>query len=417
MTTPETTLAADRPPAAQPDTGPDPTSDAALVARVGAVLATPRRDPADSFVLHAPLELAARAALLPYVRPAARERARARLAAMVAEFEAFGPPVHDPAPVAFDSLASAATRLDGAIAAGDLDEVDATAAWLGRHAPAAELRRLLADALVARTGAAAHAPIFLYQLPRVAPRGELGGELLRGLARELARESEWRLRWLDDEPPGAGAASPAALLDALRATPELGVPGSLFIHPLMAQVDEQGVASRLLRPVVGGVTLEDATRVVLRAAAWSMLQEPPDHAAYGWSHCLTMPQAVLGIAGVCRDATRAIAVAATHVVGFRAALAVRPLVAEYRPAPPAVGWPEALDAGPAVAAAAAWQAADADWAGVVTEVASQAAVHHDAHLVKYTLACIDAAAGDPGARRLYVAAAASLVGWWRANAG
>ena len=56
-----------------------------------------------------------------------------------------------------------------------------------------------------------------------------------------------------------------------------------------------------------------------------MLQEPPDYAPYGWSHCLTMPQAVMGIAGDGVDVPRATAVAATYVVGFRAALGQRAL--------------------------------------------------------------------------------------------
>jgi hypothetical protein len=49
---------------------------------------------------------------------------------------------------------------------------------------------------------------------------------------------------------------------------------------------------------------------------------------------------------------------------------------------------------------------------VVATLATAASHHHDAHLVKYTLACIDAAASDPEQRRLYLAAAASLSGWW-----
>src|ERR1043165_2338865 len=44
-------------------------SDLRLVEGVADVLATPREDPADSFVLHAPLELVARTALLPFVAP------------------------------------------------------------------------------------------------------------------------------------------------------------------------------------------------------------------------------------------------------------------------------------------------------------------------------------------------------------
>ena len=48
----------------------------------------------------------------------------------------------------------------------------------------------------------------------------------------------------------------------------------------------------------------------------------------------------------------------------------------------------------------------------MTVLATNAALHHDAHLVKYTLACFDAAEADPPQRRLYLAAAASLAGYW-----
>ena len=49
------------------------------------------------------------------------------------------------------------------------------------------------------------------------------------------------------------------------------------------------------------------------------------------------------------------------------------------------------------------------------EVATAAALHEDAHLVKYTLACLHAAADDREFAGLYLAAAAHLVEWWRAN--
>ena len=55
---------------------------------------------------------------------------------------------------------------------------------------------------------------------------------------------------------------------------------------------------------------------------------------------------------------------------------------------------------------------DAELAGIVEGLAGFASAHHDAHLVKYTLACFDAAGTDPAYRRLYLAAAASLSGWW-----
>ncbi|MGD9705359.1 MAG: hypothetical protein AB7Q42_23580 [Acidimicrobiia bacterium] len=386
-------------------------SDAGLVSAVGSVLATPRDAPADSFVLHSALELTARSALLPYVRPDRRSIARRRLVELADQYTAFDVPVVTPPDRDFESVDVGAARLADAIAAGDLDETDATASWLGRTASPEELRRLLADTVLTSLAAAAHAPIFLYLLRRVAPRGEISPELLRGLARELARRPEWRLRWVDERPP-VGPASGDELFDALASTPRLGEPESSFIHPLMSRIDGNGLAASWLGAVTGGADIADRGRAVLRAAAWSMLDEPGRHAPYGWSHCLTMPQAVLGVADACADPSRALAVAATFVSGFRASLATRELTRRFEAERPAMAIADALEAEPAVAAAAVWHAPGEQLADVVTEVVTSAATHHDAHLVKYTLACLDAAAADPSQRRLYLAAAASLVAWW-----
>jgi hypothetical protein len=148
-----------------------------------------------------------------------------------------------------------------------------------------------------------------------------------------------------------------------------------------------------------------------------MLDEPDDYRPYGWSHCLTMPQAVLGIASVCTDPSAALAVASTYVVGFRAALAVEPLSTTYEPADPGVDVRHALRHSPEHAAAAAWHTERADLGDVVTVLASNAAAHHDQHLVKYTLACIDAAAWDRAHARLYLAAASALAAYWATRPG
>src|ERR1700675_2002674 len=105
-------------------------SDARLVADVGEVLAVPRAAEADSFVLHAPLELVARAALLPSVPPAHRDQARRQIHAIADDFESFGPPVTEPTSTDFASTAEAATRLVAAIDRGELDDIDAVARWL-----------------------------------------------------------------------------------------------------------------------------------------------------------------------------------------------------------------------------------------------------------------------------------------------
>jgi hypothetical protein len=127
---------------------------------------------------------------------------------------------------------------------------------------------------------------------------------------------------------------------------------------------------------------------MLRAAAWSMLHDDPNQAPYGWSHCLTMPQAVLGLAGDCVETRTAIAIAATYVVGFRTAHGLNPL----GPLGDADGERGETD---------------------VRELAAYASLHDDAHLVKYTLACLLAAETDPAWANTYLAAAQYLADWWR----
>ncbi|MEY2402786.1 MAG: hypothetical protein QOD38_337, partial [Acidimicrobiaceae bacterium] len=172
--------------------------DRSLVAEVGELIAVPKAAPADSFVLHAPLELLARAGLLPYVRPADRAKARDRIRGLAAEYTAAGDPVEPPAPVEAESVDDGARRLVAALEAGELDEVDALACWLGARVSAIELRQLLAQPVAASLAAAAHASILLYLFPRVALAADVPVGILRGPARELARHPDWQIRWFDD---------------------------------------------------------------------------------------------------------------------------------------------------------------------------------------------------------------------------
>ena len=145
-----------------------------------------------------------------------------------------------------------------------------------------------------------------------------------------------------------------------------------------------------------------------------MVHEPPEFAPYGWSHCLTMTQAVLALvlSGAATDPVTGLAVAAHFVAGFRSAFAARDVPASYEPDRTGVDPVEALDAGPDLAAASAWHHPDDRAHELVAELATRAAVHHDAHLAKYTLACLDAAAWDPTHERLYRSAAAFLHADW-----
>jgi len=318
-------------------------------------------------------------------------------------------------------IAAAAHLLTHAVQASDLDAVDTAATTLGRHCSATELRLLLAEQIAPRLSAAAHGSIFLYQLPRVSPRGELTAELLRPLIREVARYPDWSIGWIDEQRPIATSPDEArgddgGLFDAIASAPQLGIPGSTFIFPIVAQVDHAEIAGALLRQPVTTADFRAGARSIIRAAAWTMLLEPIDHAPYGWSHALTLPQAVLGIAGDIGDPARALAIAATQLIGFRAALSERPLLPRFEQPDPGVDVASELALGrecdPDRAASAAWRTPAPMRRPLMDTLVTNAATAHDAHLVKYTLACLDAAADDPGCASLYLAAAARLAGVW-----
>ena len=142
--------------------------------------------------------------------------------------------------------------------------------------------------------AAAHGAIFLYHLPRLAAASPPAATMVRGLLREVGRAPDWNLRWMDDRPP---TGVPTGDLAARLLTPtNAGDPGSNFIYPTMNLVERVGLAAELLDAPTRGLPVAAARRDLLRVAAWSMLQDDPSHAPYGWSHCLTMPQATLGVA-------------------------------------------------------------------------------------------------------------------------
>ncbi len=360
----------------QTSTRPDLTE---LIVAACASIAVPKAAPANSFVLHAPLELLARVQLLGLVPPTRVDDAAGMIEWLGAEYAAAGDSVAAPPPVDGEPQPSALLE---AIAAGELDAVDAmAAAWLPQMS-GSEACRVLAEALVPSLSAAGHAPIAMALLIR---DPTMPATLLRGPLRGLASHPDWRLTWHEGI---RGAGDPDALYGALREAPQLGQPGSDFIFPLMSQAQESGVAQALLGPVLADRFDARAARNTLtRVAAWSMLHDDPDQAPYGWSHALTMPQAVLSTAGLGVTPRTALAVGATFSLGFRLAHGTTPL-------------PERIE--PQVARVS------------TAEVAGAAALHRDAHLVKYTLACVHAAADDPDFAGLYLNAAASLVDWWRA---
>jgi hypothetical protein len=355
---------------------PTDLSDHELFDHAVSLVARPKVNPANSFELHAPLELLARRILLDRVDARRRDAARARITWVADTYAQSGESVADEEP---------------------------------------EPSVPPPDELVACLAAAGHAPIYFHLLPRVAPANPTATRLARPLLHELNRYREWKIEWIDAQPL-AGTGDEQALTRALLDTPHLGIPGSDFIFPLMHQVDSQGVAAEVISPVLGPASdIAACARAIARVAAWSMLQDDPAHAPYGWTHCLTLPQAAAEMATTTTDPLRALAVSATHVVGFRAALSNTTVVDRYQPDPVDVDPLAAFDAGPQIAAAAVHHAPPAAVPAIATELASRAALHEDAHVAKYTLACFDAAHADPEHARLFLSAAAFLHGCWAAK--
>lgn len=373
--------------------GLDRLSDARLIDAAAALIGRPKRDEAQSFVLHAPLELLARAALLQHVSDGVRHDARVRIVWLAATYSATGPDARVPSTDSFDDAAGALDALRSSVRAGDLERAWAAGGWLGRSLDAAPLIHLVADDVLPSLAAAAHGPIFLHHLGRAAARSPLAGALFGNLARELARHPTWTLTWMDRVSRRSGD-----LRGALATAPVLGVPGSSFIRPLMDQAESSGLAAEVVGASIGRDTdLHAATRILLRIATASMLLDDVDHAAYGWSHCLTIPQAVASVAVHVPEPDRALAVAATHVLGFRAAIGSAPL--------------EEVAAGTLGTDARLPTQRPRD--PEIQAVVDHAAVHPDAHLAKYTVACLDAARTDPDGAAQHLAAAVHLDRWWR----
>jgi hypothetical protein len=178
----------------------------------------------------------------------------------------------------------------------------------------------------------------------------------------------------------------------------------------MSIVDGTGLDRELIAPALAHTTVADARAQLLRLAAPSMLQDSPERAPYGWSHCLTMPPATLNASRRLPDPVRSIAVAATYVCGFRATLSTTAIDPAWAPEPvdARLGLTNAT---PSEAAGLLWHATT-ERPRLVQDLIDRAGSAEDAHLAKYTEACLTAARDDPDAEHLFHAAMGYLGAWW-----
>ncbi len=390
----------------------EPLTDAELLDAAATTIAIPRDEPADSFVLHAPLELLARAGLLPHVESGRRGTVIDRMHDVARGYQAWGTPLdREPehsAAVTDDPVGV----LAAALSSGDAEAADDAITWIADRFDTEELVRALAEPVLPSLAAAGHGPILLFLLQRVATRSRAAAAMTRSTMHELVRHPDWKLSWFDDDATAGTFDAEAELVRRLVSPTLPEQPENPFIHPTMSATERTGVAAETLADLTGGLTVPAARRALLRTAALSMLQDDPQHAPYGWSHCLTMPQAALGIARATPHPTTAIAVAATYVLGFRASLGSVAIDATWAPDPATIDVNELIAAGPVDAAAAAWHATPDLRPAVWRTLAAHAGGHRDAHLAKYTLACLDAVRADPDAEAMFIAAAAFLNAWW-----
>ncbi len=386
-------------------------SDAQLGGAVAAAIAAPKRDADSSFLTHASLEFAARLQLLPMVDREARDTVRRRIAAIAGEYARAGDELETGAG-RFADDASAIQSLKRAIREGDAGGADAALLFLIPRLSASVLAAELTSELLPMLGAAAHAPILLADLPRLEGRLDGAGALLRAPVAMIANMPEARLSWHERARIDAFSGdAEAELFDRLRAPPPTFSP-SVYIAPTMQSVEANGFAARALGDVTSVISIEAAARTLLRIAALSMLQDDPASAPYGWTHALTMPLGVFGCADFVADKRMLIRIAATFALGFRATLG-KIRIEDAPLARPRTT--EIINVEPIAAAGAVYHAEPARVPDIRTALATRAAAHRDAHLAKYTLASFDAAARDPEAARLHLAAAAYLGAWWDAH--
>jgi hypothetical protein len=375
---------------------------------VFATLSVPPERAADSFVLHAPLELAARTSLLALASAGARPAIVGRIDAIAAGWAAYSPPLDNHAEPLGE--ADPEESLRAAAASGDVMAADAAFVKLCLTAAPDRVLDLLAELTIDRLGGAAHAAIFVDQigrLPGISPNHLMAG---RALLIDIVRSWERRIEWIDDIDTATDDPD-VTLFDQLHHVPSPGDPGSNFIYPTMSLVDRTGLARELIAPALPHTTMADARVQLLRLAAHSMLQDDPEHAPYGWTHCLTMPQATLDVAHRLPDVMRSIAIAATYVCGFRGTLSATAIDPTWEPEPVDPGLALA-NATPSQAAGRLWHATASENARLVQELIDLAGAAEDAHLAKYTEACLTAARDDPDAARLFHAAMAYLSAWW-----
>jgi hypothetical protein len=404
----------------------DALSDAELCRQASAIIARPPVKGGSSFTLHAPLELLARYGLLPLVDPQERTLARLQLIASAATFESAtdggdAPPKITP----FPNQADANAEFTRVFQKGDANGLEAILLqYAGQYGVPSLVHILTPLALRTLTGAS-HSHIGLWLLLRHARTSDSGdASLLRAAARALASNPKSQLtsfsgmavegsKPLKQDP----AQVEKEVLEKLVAPPR-GKKAWGSMQTLITAGEATGNPNNLfgdfIRCDLTHEQIDAAFRAVLRVCAHNMLQHDTQYAKFGWSHCLTLPQAACGLSSYNLDRKLALAAALVWITAYRSVLSDHDLDLAWAPekltnSPPLK---EAVHTSPTVAASRVWHADPQEYPLIKQTLATQASIRTDQHLIKYTRACFDMISFDPQYEKLYLAAAAHLGGLW-----
>lgn len=401
-------------------------SDSELYRQAAGVISVPPAKGQTSFTLHAPLELVARYGLLPLVDPEQRRLARLQMATSAAAFGAGVEPAAAPEAISpFGSLGEASREFARTFQSADPVGLEAVTLQIANQFGTASLVQLLTPLALPTLTGASHSHIGLWLLLRHGAASDVGGAaLLRAGVRQLASKPELQLRSFSGMAVSGGTplkmtgAQIEREILAKLTDPPKGEHKSNSMFSLFELGEKTGNADTLfgdfIRHDLSNEQIDAAFRAVLRVCAHSMLQDDVGDAKFGWSHCLTLPQAACGLSSLNLDRKLALASTLVWIVAYRSVRSRIALDFDWAPErlDHTISLDEALHTSPRVAAARVWHADEAELPEVVVALATQASIRNDQHLAKYTRACLDLGGFDPTHRRLYLAGAAHLGALW-----
>jgi hypothetical protein len=404
--------------------GLDEISDTNLCQQVAAIVSSPPKND-NSFTLHAPLELLARYGLLPLVDPPERNQARLRMVASAAFFESDAGGSSPATKIAaFPDPAAAQVEFARAFQQGNADALDAIVLQFAAQFGTTNLVHILTPLALPTLSGASHSHIGLWLLLRHARTSDVGdAALLRAAARALAKDKSQLTSFKGMDIAGTKPLnqSPADIereVLAKLAAPARGKLTGGGMRALITSGEATGNADALfadfIRHDLTDEQIDAAFRAALRVCAHNMLQHDTKFSKFGWSHCLTLPQAACGLSTLTVNRKLALAATLVWTTSYRSVMTNRDLDFNWSPEKlkGSASLLEALQTSSTAAAARVWHADTSERSAIKQTLATQASIRTDQHLIKYTRACLDMVSFDPEYERLYLAAAAHLCSVW-----